>query len=98
MVGARSASLLAAAAMGAIFLFPAAATRAQDVPKYLIDEDCQAFDISADNSIVYAVPRMKRVKRLETGTGTFATWTFRPLTSTAFCTMWSCGMFETTCS
>ena len=30
----------------------------------MINEDCQAFDISADNSIVYAVPRIKRVKRL----------------------------------
>ena len=64
MVGARSASLLAGAAMSAIFLFQTGASLAQDIPKYVIDEDCQAFDISADNSIVYAVPRMKRVKRL----------------------------------
>jgi hypothetical protein len=40
------------------------AARAQDNPKFVIDEDCQAFDISADNSIVYAVPRLKRVKKL----------------------------------
>ena len=38
--------------------------RAQDAPKLVIDEDCQAFDISANNAIVYAVPRIKRVKRL----------------------------------
>jgi hypothetical protein len=40
------------------------AARAQDNPKLVIDEDCQAFDIAADNSIVYAVPRLKRVKKL----------------------------------
>ncbi|MBZ5694885.1 MAG: hypothetical protein LAN36_05950 [Acidobacteriia bacterium] len=61
---AQPASLLAAAAIGAIFLLQPAPLRAQDTPKFAIDEDCQAFDISADNSIVYAVPRMKRVKRL----------------------------------
>jgi len=37
---------------------------AQDNPKLVIDEDCQAFDISADNSIVFAVPRLKGVRRL----------------------------------
>jgi len=30
----------------------------------VIDEDCQAFDISSNNEIVYAVPRLKRVKKL----------------------------------
>ena len=38
--------------------------RAQDNPKFIIDEDCQSFDIAADNSIVYAVPKIKRIKRL----------------------------------
>jgi hypothetical protein len=38
--------------------------RGQDNLKYLIDEDCQAFDIASDNSIVYAVPHLKAVKRL----------------------------------
>ena len=49
--------------MAMMALLPFAA-RAQDNPKFVIDEDCQAFDISADNSIVYAVPRLKRVKKL----------------------------------
>jgi hypothetical protein len=44
-------------------LLPLAA-RAQDAPKLVIDEDCEAFDISGDNSIVYAVSRLKRVKKL----------------------------------
>lgn len=30
----------------------------------VIDEDCQAFDIAPNNSIVFAVPHFKRVKRL----------------------------------
>jgi hypothetical protein len=38
--------------------------RAQDNPKMVIDEDCQAFDIAANNWIVYAVPRLKRIKKL----------------------------------
>jgi hypothetical protein len=37
---------------------------AQDAPKFIIDEDCQAFDIAPDNSIVYAVSHIKGVKRL----------------------------------
>lgn len=36
----------------------------QDNPKFIVDEDCQAFDIAADNSIVFAVPRLKGVRRL----------------------------------
>ncbi|MGA8014232.1 MAG: hypothetical protein WB949_17505 [Candidatus Acidiferrales bacterium] len=58
------AALLAAIALGAIFLAGPAPLFAQDNPKYVIDEDCQAFDIAPDNSIVYAVPRIKGVKRL----------------------------------
>lgn len=50
--------------MGAILLLHPPALRAQDNPKFVIDEDCQAFDISTDNSVVYAVPHIKRVKRL----------------------------------
>lgn len=38
--------------------------RAQDSPKVVIDEDCQAFDISTDNAIVFAVPHLKSVRRL----------------------------------
>ena len=37
---------------------------AQDAPKLMIDEDCQAFDIAQDNSIVYAVSHIKGVRRL----------------------------------
>lgn len=37
---------------------------AQDAPKLVIDDDCQAFDIGPDNSIVYAVTHIKGVKRL----------------------------------
>ena len=62
--GSPLASLLATGTMGAIFLLHPALSRAQDVPKFAIDEDCQAFDVSADNAIVYAVPRLKRIKRL----------------------------------
>ncbi len=37
---------------------------AQGDPKFVIDEDVQAFDISRDNATVYAVPRLKHVRRL----------------------------------
>jgi hypothetical protein len=60
----RLASLLVPIAIGAILLLHASAVRAQEAPKLMIDEDCQAFDIAPDNSIVYAVPHIKRVKRL----------------------------------
>lgn len=50
--------------MAMMALLPPLATRAQDAPKLVIDEDCEAFDISANNSIVYAVSREKRVKKL----------------------------------
>ena len=62
-ISARAA-VFAAIALGAIFLTGPAPLFAQDNPKYVIDEDCQAFDIAPDNSIVYAVPRIKGVKRL----------------------------------
>lgn len=47
----------------AIALLPVPA-RAQDKPTLVIEEDCQAFAISQDNRIVYAVPRIKRVKKV----------------------------------
>jgi hypothetical protein len=37
---------------------------AQDMPKMVIDDDVQAFDIAPDNSVVYAVTHIKGVKRL----------------------------------
>jgi len=37
---------------------------AQDAPKLVIDDDCQAFDVAQDNSILYAVTHVKGVKRL----------------------------------
>jgi hypothetical protein len=53
-------------AMGALALCMAcpARTPAQDMPKMVIDDDVQAFDIAPDNSIVYAVTHIKGVKRL----------------------------------
>jgi hypothetical protein len=60
----RFSSLLAAVAVGAVFLLYAALLRAQGHPKLVIDEDCRAFAIARDNSIVYAVPRIKRIKKL----------------------------------
>jgi hypothetical protein len=58
------AAVFAFVAMSVIALSHAQSVFAQDTPKFIIDEDCQAFDIAADNSIVYAVPRIKGVKRL----------------------------------
>jgi hypothetical protein len=37
--------------------------RAQDVPKVVIDHDCSTFKISAQNNIVFAVPRRKFIKK-----------------------------------
>jgi dipeptidyl aminopeptidase/acylaminoacyl peptidase len=48
----------------AVLLFHAAALPAQDNPKFVINEDCQVFDIASNNSIVYAVPHLKRIRRL----------------------------------
>jgi hypothetical protein len=58
------AVMLAIMTLSALGLFHAPTLLAQDAPKYTIDEDCQAFDIAQDNSIVYAVPRLKGIKRL----------------------------------
>jgi hypothetical protein len=60
----RNFSLLGVIALAGCFFAGPAALLAQDNPKYIIDEDCQAFDIAPDNSIVYAVPRIKGVKRM----------------------------------
>lgn len=37
---------------------------AQEKPGLVIGEDCQAFAVSRDNRIVYAVPRIKRIKKV----------------------------------
>jgi hypothetical protein len=60
----NSAFRFGAGAASAILLLLALTSRAQDNPKLVIDEDCQAFDIAHDNSIVYTVPHIKMVKRL----------------------------------
>ena len=51
-------------AMAVVWLAAPALLLAQDAPKLMIDEDCQAFNIAPDNSIVYAVSHIKGVKRL----------------------------------
>jgi hypothetical protein len=51
------------ATISGVLLYPVPLA-AQDTPKFIIDEDCQAFDIAPDNSIVYAVSHIKGVKRL----------------------------------
>ncbi len=61
---ARIPELLASIAIIAAALLRPAPLLAQDNPKFIIDEDCQAFDIAPDNSIVYAVSHIKGVKRL----------------------------------
>lgn len=58
------ASLPALPGILAVLLFHAAALSAQDNPKLIINDDCQVFDIAANNSIVYAVPHLKRIRRL----------------------------------
>jgi hypothetical protein len=60
----RSVLVRALAAFGFALAMQSPVVHAQNAPKLVIDEDCQAFDISANNAIVYAVPRIKRVKRL----------------------------------
>jgi hypothetical protein len=50
--------------VAALFLVCPATLSAQDMPKMVIDDDVQAFDIAPDNSIVYAVTHIKGVKRL----------------------------------
>ena len=49
-------------ALGAVALPPCLA--AQDNPRFVVEEDCQVFDIAADHSIVYAAPRTKRIQKL----------------------------------
>jgi hypothetical protein len=56
--------LLAVAGATAAMTFCATCLHAQGAPKLVIDQDCQAFDISAQNDIVYAVPHLKRIKKL----------------------------------
>jgi hypothetical protein len=63
-LGARCALLLSALAAAAILFPDAPVARGQDNPKMVIDEDCQAFDIAANNWIVFAVPKLKRIKKL----------------------------------
>lgn len=53
---------VAAASVFAILLL-APAIRAQDMPKLVIDQDCSAFAISAQNNIVFSVPRLKFIKK-----------------------------------
>jgi hypothetical protein len=60
----RIRGVLASIAMLAVVLLRPSPLVAQDNPKFIIDEDCQAFDIAPDNSIVYAVSHIKGVKRL----------------------------------
>ena len=60
----RCGTALAATLVAAIFLLHAPPAAAQDNPKMVIDADCQAFDISANNEIVFAVPKLKRIKKL----------------------------------
>jgi len=55
---------LCRAAVGFLVALSPPMLRAQDNPKFVVDEDCQAFDIAADNSIVFAVPHLKGVRRL----------------------------------
>jgi hypothetical protein len=62
--GRRRISILALVVLGAMVGVEPLLLQAQDNPKLVIDEDCQAFDISTDNAIVYAVPRLKRVRQL----------------------------------
>jgi hypothetical protein len=62
--GPRRISIGALTAVGVILTLKPVLLCAQDNPKLVIDEDCQAFDISQDNAIVFAVPRLKRVRQL----------------------------------
>ncbi len=62
--GMRAAALLAMLAAAAILSLGVPPARAQDKPKMVIDDDCQAFDISTNNEILIAVPKLKRIKKL----------------------------------
>ncbi|HXX21474.1 MAG TPA: hypothetical protein VEJ46_18905 [Candidatus Acidoferrum sp.] len=50
--------------LGVAFAMQPMVLRAQDNPTYVINEDCQTFDISANNAVVFAVPRIKGIRRL----------------------------------
>jgi len=56
--------LIIIAAAVAVFGPTTAPVRAQGAPSFTIDDDCQAFAISHNNAIVFAVPRKKSFKRL----------------------------------
>ena len=58
------ASWFAIGALACAALAAPGPSPAQDMPKMVIDDDVQAFDIAPDNSIVYAVTHIKGVKRL----------------------------------
>ena len=60
----RLSSLLGLLAILAALLFYATALPAQDNPKFVINDDCQVFDIASNNFIAYAVPHLKRIRRL----------------------------------
>jgi len=63
---AQFPALLALAAMAlamAVLNLPLV-VRAQEGAALVIDEDCEVFAIAPNNRIVYAVPRMKRMKKL----------------------------------
>ncbi|MGH9686997.1 MAG: hypothetical protein ACRD5K_07910 [Candidatus Acidiferrales bacterium] len=55
--------LLAFASLTFTALIFASMVRAQDIPKIVIDQDCSAFEISAQNDIVYSVPHLKFIKK-----------------------------------
>jgi hypothetical protein len=61
---ARCFVLILLLAAAVILSLGALRADAQGNPKLVIEEDCQAFDISAHNEIVFAVPKLKRIKKL----------------------------------
>jgi len=62
----RGWGVLGAGLLGAsLALVALAAVAQQDVPKLLVDDDCQTFAFdTTGNTIAYAVPRIKHAKRL----------------------------------
>jgi len=58
------AHLAAVAVLAAVLVVTPLAMLAQEKPLVIIEEDCRAFAIAPDNRIAYAVPRMKRMKKL----------------------------------
>jgi hypothetical protein len=61
---AAAATRLAAVLVIAGFALQPLALLAQGKPAFSINEDCQAFAVSSDNKIAFAVQRMKRVKKI----------------------------------